>query len=218
MQAILFDLDGTLCELKGDFKKIFMAGCAQIFDDHPEVMYETVYPFWRKAIKQEGPSNAIDLLEKAFHEAGVEDEYDYVTVAQLLIEKYAAHVKLNKGAEKVLQDFASTYKLGLITNGPFDMQQAVIERLGIKKYFDVLIISGDFEVGIRKPDKKIFQIALDRLGVDSSDATMIGDSYEKDLVGAEDLGINTILVSTDDARGLTTTVTSLSDVPSFVKK
>jgi putative hydrolase of the HAD superfamily len=55
------------------------------------------------------------------------------------------------------------FKLGIITNGSVHWQHAKIDFAGIRSHFDTIVVSD--EVGIKKPDSLIFQMALDRLSV-----------------------------------------------------
>lgn len=67
---------------------------------------------------------------------------------------------------------------------------------GISDVFDLLIDS--HIVGYRKPDKAIFQVALDKLGVDAYEAAYIGDSYHIDALGARAAGLRGILLDPFD--------------------
>ena len=58
--------------------------------------------------------------------------------------------------------------------------------------FEFVIDSG--EVGVEKPDPRIFQIALDRMGVTAADALYVGDLYEVDVVGARAAGLDVVLL------------------------
>jgi len=72
--------------------------------------------------------------------------------------------------------------VGLITNGPADVQRDKIDLLGLWPEVDFAVISG--EVGVEKPDPAIFHEALRRGNVDSANAIYIGDSPEFDMEGA----------------------------------
>ncbi len=89
-----------------------------------------------------------------------------------------------------LKELRSSYKLGLITNGPADLQSAKISAAGLERFFDSIVISG--KEGIGKPDSGIFERALDALGVSPDTAVMVGDSYSRDIIGARDSGIRAI--------------------------
>jgi HAD superfamily hydrolase (TIGR01509 family) len=80
--------------------------------------------------------------------------------------------------------------LGLITNGPAEVQRDKIDLLGLWPEIDFAVISG--EVGIEKPDPAIFQEALHRGNAEPADAIYIGDSPEFDMDGARAAGIRRI--------------------------
>jgi putative hydrolase of the HAD superfamily len=82
------------------------------------------------------------------------------------------------------------YKLGLITNGAPDIQWKKIRRGGLTEYFNEILVSGEFGVG--KPDKRIFQELLNRMGCETSNAIMIGDSLQTDIKGSAEAGIKNI--------------------------
>lgn len=82
--------------------------------------------------------------------------------------------------------------LGIITKGKGMTQNTKIEHLRIRSLFDVVIVSE--EVNVRKPEKRIFQIALDRLNISASEAWFVGDNVERDIVGAMSVGMSTIWI------------------------
>ncbi len=78
-------------------------------------------------------------------------------------------------------------KIGIITNG-FSLQQVRLERTGLRDYFDLLVISE--EVGVAKPNKKIFDYALEQAGnPDCSRVLMVGDTAESDILGISTPGL-----------------------------
>jgi putative hydrolase of the HAD superfamily len=70
--------------------------------------------------------------------------------------------------------------------------RAVLDGLGLTRHVDYVIDSG--EVGVEKPDPRIFRLALERSGVDAAAAVYIGDLYSVDVLGARAVGIRTILL------------------------
>jgi putative hydrolase of the HAD superfamily len=68
--------------------------------------------------------------------------------------------------------------------------------VGLESYLDVIVTAED--VGADKPDPPIFLAALERAGVDASEAVYIGDQYETDIVGARGVGIKPILIDRYD--------------------
>jgi HAD superfamily hydrolase (TIGR01509 family) len=83
--------------------------------------------------------------------------------------------------------------LGVVSNSEGRVAQA-LEAAGLREYFDVVIDSGI--VGIEKPDPRIFQAALDALGVGAEEALYVGDLYEVDVVGARSAGMEAVLLGT----------------------
>ena len=86
-------------------------------------------------------------------------------------------------------------RVGVITNGPADVQRAKVELLGVEKLVDFVIISGEF--GVHKPDPAIFREAL-RIGhTPAQEAVYIGDSAEHDVAGARAAGLAIVWVNRD---------------------
>lgn len=88
-------------------------------------------------------------------------------------------------------------RVGLITNGPADVQRDKIGLLGLWNHVDFAIISG--ELGVEKPDPAIFREALRLGGAEAEDAIYIGDSPDYDMAGARAVGIRSVWVN---PRGL----------------
>lgn len=82
--------------------------------------------------------------------------------------------------------------IGLITNGPEKHQQMKIAQLGLTKWFQPETIFISSAVGFRKPDKRIFQLVQDTLKLTPEDTFYVGDSFENDMVGAKNVGWQTI--------------------------
>lgn len=81
--------------------------------------------------------------------------------------------------------------LGLLTNLDSDMKPICAE-LGLEPYIDFIVTSG--EAGADKPQPQIFLKALERAGVEASEAVHVGDQYQLDIVGAMGVGIKPILI------------------------
>jgi HAD superfamily hydrolase (TIGR01549 family) len=83
----------------------------------------------------------------------------------------------------------------VVTNGQSAVQRAKLDHTGLAKLVDRVVISE--EVGVVKPDPRIFAIALDGLA-DPADAWMVGDNLEADILGAARAGLSTAWVSNAD--------------------
>ena len=99
--------------------------------------------------------------------------------------------KLYEPVPDVLSALHGKYKLGIIANQSLGTQER-IDNWGIGKYFDVVMASA--EAGCAKPDPKIFIAALDKAGCETSEAVMIGDRLDNDIIPAKRLGMKTVWV------------------------
>lgn len=102
---------------------------------------------------------------------------------------------------------------GIISN--WDRRLAtVLEGLGLSPYLDTVISSA--EVGLHKPDPRIFQLACDRLGVLPDEAAHIGDHHYADIVGATAVGMTAILIDRHDAPGSAAAMKTLDDLECYL--
>ncbi|MBR9707401.1 MAG: HAD family hydrolase, partial [Candidatus Diapherotrites archaeon] len=81
-------------------------------------------------------------------------------------------------------------KIALITNS-IEVRD-MLKRMKLIKYFDEILISS--EVGLIKPDPKIYELAMKRLNVKPSECIMIGDDINRDIVPSRKLGLTSILI------------------------
>jgi putative hydrolase of the HAD superfamily len=81
---------------------------------------------------------------------------------------------------------------GVLTNGPPDIQRLKLSQTGLEFAADAVVISA--EVGFGKPESAAFSLALDRLGSRASGTIMVGDSWERDIVGAVNAGMCAVWV------------------------
>lgn len=91
----------------------------------------------------------------------------------------------------IVEHFAEKYEIALVSNF-YGNLRSVIQDFGLQRCFRHVIDST--EVGVRKPDPAIFQIAIERLGIPEKDITVIGDSFNKDIRPAISLGCKAIWV------------------------
>ena len=91
-----------------------------------------------------------------------------------------------------VRDAAGRYALVLATNGPGDVQRRKLDASGLAAFFPVVVASGD--IGLGKPDERFFAHALSAIGVRAADAISVGDSEEKDVLGARSAGVRSVLL------------------------
>ena len=129
-------------------------------------------------------------------------------------ERRTRHI-LFSDAEDTLINLRKTYQLALVTNGAPDLQREKIQGAELGRYFDEILISG--EVGIGKPDLRIFELALEALAASSSETVMIGDSLTRDILGAQQAGLKGIWLNRSGSKAdnhviPSVQITSLSEI------
>jgi putative hydrolase of the HAD superfamily len=92
-------------------------------------------------------------------------------------------------------------RLGILTNGPSDLQRTKIDTSGLGPSFNPVLIST--ELGIGKPDPRIFEFALERMGVEPRECVMVGDSLERDVQAASTVGIPAVLLKRSNPDDMT---------------
>jgi HAD superfamily hydrolase (TIGR01549 family) len=119
--------------------------------------------------------------------------------------------------EDVLKKLAKKYKIALISNTMSDQPKLLLNEAGYDQYFDLIITSE--ELGIRKPNPKIFKIVLDELGVKPDEAVHVGDSVEADMYGARDSDIIGFWIKTpDQALWTGYAINNICELPGFLEK
>jgi putative hydrolase of the HAD superfamily len=202
LKAIFFDLDNTLCNwshgwesarehgsraafqvLQTRFPRIGFAEWHEAFN---EVTEEIAY-FWQQPIQQ-GVSVGRERSRRVLTRLGIDVEEAFIdSLTQAFYEAVLEQLRIYPDADKALRVLRPSFTLGIITNGPGDIQRAKVERLGLPQRVDHVLISG--ELGIAKPDPKIFQMALELAEAEPEGFLFVGDSLETDIVGAKGAGV-----------------------------
>jgi putative hydrolase of the HAD superfamily len=124
--------------------------------------------------------------------------------------------RLMPGARELLSDLSATHAVALLTNGAPDLQREKIAASGLESFFRAIAVSG--EHGIGKPRPEIFHRLLGELGVEPSEAVMVGNSLERDIAGARNAGIRSVWIRVPGSEEQAEVVpdhviTSLSEIP-----
>ena len=138
------------------------------------------------------PTFRREVWAGALAAVGVADD----ALANELVETYRtvrrAREPVDAQAEPVLARLALDHRLALVTNGAPDVQREKLAGTTLAGYFSAIVIS--CEVGFAKPDPRIFEIALDRIGASAPEAVMVGDSLARDVAGARAAGIRAVWI------------------------
>lgn len=98
------------------------------------------------------------------------------------------------GAEATLRILAAAgFRLALLSNWSSNLPQ-ILERLNIRHYFEFVIVSS--LVGLAKPDRAIFDLAVQKSGCRPDELLYVGDSPASDIAGSQAAGWNSVLIAT----------------------
>ncbi len=95
-----------------------------------------------------------------------------------------------EGAEHLLQHLSKRGSVHILSNGFKNLQWRKLQSGGLDKYIDTMVLSDD--IGITKPDRRLFDYALSVVGGFAENTVMIGDNYDADVLGAHNAGWHTV--------------------------
>lgn len=180
MNAIFFDLDGTLLHFTRDYREVLA--------ETLETVHGECRDRWLDAYNE----TFFDLLEaceahpyrRAFAAIGLDSPPEQLVETLRQVETETCQPPAD--AHKHLERLAERYKLGVLTNGVREWQKHKLESHGLLGYFDAVVVS--YDVGVHKPDRAPFNAAEARLPAD--EYAMVGDS-DADIDGAQKAGWST---------------------------
>lgn len=194
-KAILFDLDDTLFDhqhASASALRVMHAehGATIEFVEfarrHGEVLEEFHQHFLKGRFSLDEARVARMRELFAAFDLPIDDETAQ-RAANLYRQQHQANRALLPGARELLDALRGQSRLGIVTNNSTAEQHEKLRALGIAHHFDTIVISED--VGIAKPDRGIFDIALARIGAHASEAVFVGDNWHNDVQGAINAGM-----------------------------
>lgn len=196
IKVIYFDLDDTLCAywnacktgLRKTFeiyrpeqvtiKKMTHAWAVAFRKFCPHIKESKWYPLYLKS----GEPTRTELMRLALKELSLEDEKLALIMSQTYAKERNSALKVFPDTYETLEALSSHYQLGLITNGPADIQREEIRTLSLEPYFQHILIEG--ELGRGKPCPSVLEEAEKQSGVTSQNILFVGNSYDHDVLPA----------------------------------
>lgn len=133
-----------------------------------------------------------EVWRGALEAVGVSDDALVAELDGAYVAVRRAHQPVDPEAERVLDDLARDHRLALVTNGAPDVQREKLAGTTLAQRFGAIVISA--ELGIAKPDPRIFEHALRAIGAPREGSVMIGDSLSRDVAGARGAGLRSIWI------------------------
>lgn len=198
IKDVFFDLDHTLWDFDKNsmlaYKRVFNKFEIDVnFDDFIKIYEPINLVYWKKfreerITKEELRRGRLIDSFKIFNK-----EYAILTIDKLAdsyIEELPVDNYLFDGALNILDYLNKKYQLHIITNGFEEVQYKKLKNSGILHYFSTVTTSEG--LGLKKPNPLMFMAALDKANTSAIHSIMIGDSFEADILGAKNVGMDTI--------------------------
>lgn len=198
IRHIFFDLDHTLWDFDKNsgltFEKIFSQNNIEVETKDFLPIYEPInLRYWKLYREEKVTKSALRYgrLKEAFDGVGVTVSDDMIHhLSEAYIDNLSTFNHLFDGTFEILDYLKEKYTLHIITNGFEEAQEKKMTTSNIKKYFKT--VTNSEMVGVKKPNPKIFNFALDLAKAKPIESIMIGDSLEADIEGAHKIGMDTI--------------------------
>ena len=200
IKAVIFDLDNTLLDfmkMKEYAVKAAIAGMIEAgLDIDPDESYKTIIGIYEK----EGWENQ-QVFNKFFNNTIGEVNNKYLAAGIVAYRRAReANLLLYPNVNHTLVELIKmSVKLAVVSDAPSREAWMRIYYLNLHHHFDVVLTFDD--TNARKPSPIPFEMALSQLNIDPEEALMVGDWPERDVVGANKLGIRTIFARYGDAFG-----------------
>ena len=190
IKAILFDYDGTLSDRKRSAYKMYRDMMHQICPEISEDSVEMEALVQRCMLyDQNGIAKKNTVMEAMKPYIG---DIDVQKWAKYWADNFDRFQTERNGVKEVLKRLHQKYRTGILSNGTYESQLAKIQSLQVDQLVDEVIVSGQY--GIHKPDRRIFEIAAERLGASCEETVFVGDTFFTDIYGALNAGMKAVWI------------------------
>jgi putative hydrolase of the HAD superfamily len=213
IRAILFDINGTLIDIRTDegneeiYRSISRFLTYQgihvrrsdlrdeyfrLMDEQREASGELfpefdVVELWREFLRRRSEASHALPPEKL--------RWLPLFLAEMYRGISRIRLQLYPDVKDVLDELTPRFKSAAVSDGQSAWGLPEMRALGIETYFRPIIVSSD--LGFRKPDKRIFEAALNRLKIRPENAVFVGNNMYRDIYGAQQCGMKTVFFSSD---------------------
>jgi putative hydrolase of the HAD superfamily len=214
IEAIAFDVNGTLVEILTEDHKDHVFRAAGHFLTYYGIDVR----------RHELRELYFSLLKEQQHASSEEHpEYDAVAIWSTIVDRHQTDFTRGRSAEQraqlplflaeltrgvarrrlrkfphvreVLDVLRARFPLAVVTDAQSAWARAELHKVGLLDYFDPIVVSGDH--GFRKPDRRLFELASRGLGVPAANTLFIGNDMHRDIFGAREAGLQTMMFDSD---------------------
>jgi HAD superfamily hydrolase (TIGR01549 family) len=204
LDTVLFDLDDTLHDDTAAYQTAAQRVAADVAAERGidaarlfAAYVAEANGFWKKLTSEHLTTAIHDTRTQLWYDALVAAGIDDRALARVCADCYNAYradvLELSPGALDLLLALrARGCRIGIVSNGFAATHHDKIDRLALRAHIDGLFLAD--EMGMVKPDPRVFAHACAVLGSVPSRTAMVGDRYDRDITGAHEAGLFTVLV------------------------
>jgi putative hydrolase of the HAD superfamily len=209
VKALLVDLDDTLLDYTGGVDVSWREACSGVAAQAGvdlELMVAAVAQarrwFWSDPERHRRERTDMlgawrKIVARGLEEIGIPSERQAAAVADDFAARRWKRMELFPEVPETLERLRRRgVPLALVTNGDRGQQRRKIEQFDLARFFDVILIEGEFGAG--KPDDQVYRHVLGALRISASEAWMVGDNLEWDVIAPQRLGMRGVWI---DASG-----------------
>jgi putative hydrolase of the HAD superfamily len=198
--TVLIDIDDTIWDTRNNSREAFL----EIYENHRwDTYFESFNHFYDAylpsnvelwSLYARGKVTKDDLIVRRFQNPlspyiSVDEKFA-LDLNDELLDRVSQKTKLVENAKELLDYLSPKYQLVILSNGFKEVQYKKLRNSNIDAYFEHVILSD--EAGANKPHPDIFSKALKAANANGSNTIMLGDSFESDISGAHNSGIDQI--------------------------
>ena len=189
----LLDADMTLFDFEKAERFALRGACArfgvEISARENEMYHEINEALWRRLERGETTQGALQVERFVTFTRALGLALDARALAAAFVRELGEGCYLLPQALSLLQNLHRRCRVAIVTNGITAVQKRRLQLSGLSPYVDALVISE--EEGVAKPDPRLLERALERLGcAEKAEAAMVGDSLTSDMAAAARAGLD----------------------------
>jgi putative hydrolase of the HAD superfamily len=198
---LFFDLDNTLYDfslnaflaMKEAFKQLEILPLLPSFEEYFGIYALINDQLWAEYREKKITKDFLRAcrFERSLKEFGIAPKVEFSEIDDLYLKIMSVQTNLFPGTSEVLSELKNRgYQIHIITNGFKEVQYDKLQNTGLDKFLTNVFISE--EIKSHKPSKEIFEHAIKSSNARKKESLMIGDSWESDIVGAKNFGIDQV--------------------------
>ena len=203
IKGIFFDLYGTLIDILTDENDPWVYSTLSRYLSYhdvkipPKELKKTYFEDIQSQLKQSNETrpevDVYKIFSNMMHRYGNKtySKSAIVDTAVLFRSLTMRRFEVFQGVYEVLESLLEKYELSLISDAQWVFTEPEMAMLGLTRFFKFRILSSRF--GFKKPDGRLFDMAMKKLMINPKESVYIGDNPQKDLVGAKKAGMTFIL-------------------------